>query len=234
MELSGGVLGIVPARAGSKGFPGKNWMPLSGMPLIGYTARAARQSEVIDRMVLSTDSEKIADVGLEFDIEVPFLRPAQIAGDSSPMSEVIAHTLDEMAASGYVPDIVVLLQPTSPLRKPETIRRAVQTILESNCDSAVSVTPVPLHLCPDYVLKIENDRLDLFLPEGRYVKRRQDVRPAYYRDGGVYAFTREVFRNTGDIYGQDCRPVVSSVDEALSIDTAEDWFEAERRLTNVE
>src|SRR6059058_989062 len=119
------VLGLVPARGGSKGVPGKNVRPLAGHTLLEYTARAARESGVVDRVILSTDSLEIADAGRRAGLEVPFMRPAALAADDTPMVPVIEHALGEIARHGWSPDIVVLLQPTSPLRRPEHIRDAV-------------------------------------------------------------------------------------------------------------
>ena len=116
-EGGGGVLGLVPARGGSKGLPGKNARELAGRPLLAYTAEAARASGVIDRLVLSTDAADIAGAGRAAGLEVPFMRPAALAADDTPMLPVIRHAVDALAAGGWQPEIVVLLQPTSPLRR---------------------------------------------------------------------------------------------------------------------
>src|SRR5689334_9403842 len=119
---SGLVLGLVPARGGSKGVPGKNVRRLAGHTLLDYTARAARDAGVIDRVILSTDSAEIAQAGRRAGLEVPFTRPASLAADDTPMLPVIEHAIAEMTRSGWTPDIIVLLQPTSPLRRPQHIR----------------------------------------------------------------------------------------------------------------
>ena len=108
------VLGLVPARGGSKGVPGKNIRPLAGRTLLEYTSSAALESGVIDRLVLSTDSPEIVDVGRRARLEVPFLRPAALAADDSPMLPVVRHALDALSADGWTADIIVILQPTSP------------------------------------------------------------------------------------------------------------------------
>lgn len=225
-----GVLAIVPARAGSKGVPGKNERPLAGRTLLEYTARAARESGVVDRLVLSTDSASIADAGRRAGLEVPFLRPAALAQDDTPMLPVIRHAVDALIAGGWTPEFVVLLQPTSPLRRPSHVRDAVALLRQSGADAVVTVIEVPKHLSPDYVMRIDGGVLKPFLPEGARVTRRQDVRPAYSREGTVYAFRRATLERYGTIYGEDCRPLVIDAAESLSIDTPEDWAEAERRL----
>ena len=225
------VLGLVPARGGSKGVPGKNVRPLAGHTLLEYTVRAARDSGVIDRIILSTDSLEIADAGRLAGLEVPFMRPATLAADDTPMAPVIEHALAEVSRSGWSPDIVVLLQPTSPLRRPDHIRHAVAMLRDTGADSVVTVVEVPRHLSPDYVMRIEAGRLKPFLPDGARVARRQDARPAWARDGTVYAFRRSTIEQTGGIYGEDCRPLLVDAGDSLSIDSPEDWDEAERLLT---
>jgi len=221
------VLGLVPARGGSKGIPDKNLRELAGRPLLDYTARAARDSGVIDRLVLSTDSEAIAEAGRAVGLDVPFLRPAELAGDSAPMLDVVLHTLDALEDEF---DHVAILQPTSPLRRPEDVRAAVELARETGCDSVVGVVALPLHLSPDYVMRVEDDRLVPFLEGGERLTRRQDARPAFVRDGTIYLVRREVVVQQRSLYGTDCRPLLVAPEHSLSIDTPQDWAEAERRL----
>jgi len=224
------VLGLVPARSGSKGVPGKNVRPLAGHTLLEYTARAARESGVLDRIILSTDSPDIADAGRRAGLEVPFVRPAMLAADDTPMVPVIEHALAELSREHWSPEFVVLLQPTSPLRRPDHIREAVSMLRETGADSVVTVVEVPRHLSPDYVMRIDGGRLKPFLPDGAGVTRRQDARAAYSRDGTVYAFRRSTIERTGGIYGEDCRPLLIAARDSLSIDSPADWDEAERLL----
>lgn len=229
-----GVLGLVPARGGSKGVPGKNVRLLAGRTLLEYTARAARGSGVLDRVVLSTDAAAIAAAGREAGLDVPFMRPPDLAADETPMLPVIRHAVQSLADAGWETEIVVLLQPTSPLRKPAHISDAVRLLRETGADSVVSVVELPRHLSPDYVMTIEAGALRPFLPEGARLTRRQDARPAYARDGTVYAFWRRTLDRFGGIYGDDCRPLRIDAAESLSIDTPADWDEAERRLATSE
>lgn len=224
------VLGLVPARGGSKGVPGKNLRPLAGRSLIAYAASAARESGVLDRIVLSTDDEAIAEEGRRAGLEVPFLRPADIAADDTPMLAVLTHALAALTAGGWTADMLVLLQPTSPLRRPEHIRLAVETLRETRADSVVTVVELPRHLSPDYVMRIDEGRLKPFLPEGARVTRRQDARAAYAREGTVYACWTETIARFGTIYGDDCRPILIDPSESLSIDSIADWEAAERHL----
>lgn len=228
--MTSGVLALVPARAGSKGLPGKNTRLLHGKPLLAYAADAARQSGVVDRIVLSTDEESVAEVGRRWGLETPFLRPAELAGDEAPMLPVIEHAIAALAHSGWTAEVIVLLQPTSPLRRPEHIRRSLDLLRASGADSVVSVVELPRHLSPDYVMRLEGERLVSFLPDGLRVTRRQDARRAFVRDGTVYTCWRRTVVEQGSLYGKDCRPMVLSMSESLTIDTPEDWAEAERRV----
>ena len=226
----GPVLAIVPARGGSKGVPGKNVRPLAGRTLLDYVAEAARGSGVVDRAVLTTDSEDVAAAGRAAGLDVLPLRPASLAADDTPMLPVVRHALEQVAGEGFVPELVVLLQPTSPLRRSEHVRDAVRLLRETGADSVVTVVEVPRHLSPDYVMRVDQGVLRPFLADGARVTRRQDARPAFSRDGTVYAFRRDTIERHGSIYGDDCRPLVIGEDESLSIDTARDWADAERAL----
>jgi len=189
------------------------------------------ESGVVDRIILSTDSAEIAEEGRRAGLEVPFLRPAALAADDTPMVPVIVHALAELSRQGWSPEIVVLLQPTSPLRRPDHIRAAVTLLRETGADSVVTVVEVPRHLSPDYVMRIDDGRLKTFLPDGERVTRRQDARPAYSRDGTVYAFRRSTIEKSSGIYGEDCRPLLIDPSDSLSIDSPADWDEAERLLS---
>jgi N-acylneuraminate cytidylyltransferase len=229
------VLGIIPARQGSKGIPRKNLRLLAGKPLIAYAAEAAWASGVIDRLIVSTESEEIADLARALGIGVPFMRPAVLASDSSPMLPVVEHAVGEVERAGWSPSVIVLLQPTSPLRTPEHLRAAIALLVQTGCDSVVSVVEVPKHYSPYFLMRIEpNGRLTNFLPEGRMITRRQDAPSAYSRDGTVYATRRRVVMEEHSLYGTDCRPLVLRSEESVNLDMPEDWSEAERRLAQFE
>ncbi len=224
------VLAVVPARSGSKGVPGKNTRVLGGRPLLAYAAESARASGVVDRLILSTDTDEIARVGRECGLEVPFLRPPDLALDTTPMLPVIEHAVTALEAGGWSPDIVLVLQPTSPLRRPQHLARAVALLHDTNADSVVSVVELRRHLSPDYVMRIENGRLVPFLPDGAAVTRRQDARSAYVRDGTVYACRRDTLIVQRSLYGTDCQPLVLSPSETMTIDSIDDWTAAEQRF----
>lgn len=223
------ILGIIPARGGSKGIPGKNIRLLNGKPLIYYTVEAARASELIDRLILTTDSPEIAEIGKSLGVDVPFLRPSELAQDDTPMMPVLEHAIRHVESGGWQAEIIVLLQPTAPLRRAEHIRLAVNMLNESKCDSVISVVEVPRHYVPDFVLKIEEGKLKPFL-DAPLVTRRQDARPAFSRDGTIYVFWRDMFFEKHTIYGDDCRPILIPDHESCNLDTMMDWKEAEKML----
>jgi CMP-N-acetylneuraminic acid synthetase len=224
------VLGLVPARGGSKGLPDKNLRPLAGRSLVARAAETALASGVLDRVVLSTDSAALADAGRAAGLEVPFLRPGTLAADTAPMLGFIEHARAALACEGWVADFVVLLPPPSPLRPPSPVRAAVALLPARGADSVVTVVEVPRHLSPDYLMRLDGGLLVPFLPEGARVARRQDARPAYAREGTVYACWRRTIERWGSLYGERCQPLVLDPAESLSIDTADDWAAAERRL----
>jgi CMP-N,N'-diacetyllegionaminic acid synthase len=226
----GHVLALVPARGGSKGIPDKNIRPLGGHTLLHYAARAALASGIVDRTVLTTDSDRVAAEGRRAGIEVPFMRPVSLAQDDTPMLPVIEHAVKALTEGGWEPEIVVLLQPTSPLRTGAHIRTAVQALRDTAADSVVTVVELPRHLSPDYVMRIDEGRLVPFLTEGTRITRRQDTRPAFVRDGTAYVFWTRTLRENGTIYGEHCHPLVIPAHESITIDTPDDWEAAERKL----
>jgi len=226
-----GVVALVPARAGSKGIPGKNIKPLCGKPLLAYTADVVRAAGIFDRALISTDTPEIAELGRTLGLEAPFVRPSALARDDTPMLPVIEHAVAWLENDGCKIDTIVLLQPTQPLRTAEDVVAAVRRLEQEPCDSVVSVVSLPQQLCPDYVMRIDEEgRLVHFLPEGAKVTRRQDVRPAYIRDGTVYAFRAATLRNYQSIYGPVCLPLIIDPDRSVNLDSEDDWREAERRL----
>ena len=226
------VLGLIPARSGSKGIPDKNVRVLGGKPLLVHAVDAARSSKVVDRIVVTTESERIAALARAYGAEVPFLRPASLARDETPMLPVIVDAVDRLEAAGWSPEIVVLLQPTAPLRRPEHIRMGLDLLLGTRADSVVTVVPVPSHYAPHFVMRVTDGRLAPFLAEGERFTRRQDVPVAYSRDGTLYAFWRRNLRE-GTIYGGDCRPLILSSEESVNLDDPSDWQRAEALLARV-
>jgi CMP-N-acetylneuraminic acid synthetase len=214
------VLGVIPARGGSKGVPHKNLRHVGGRPLLAYTADAARASRLA-RTCVSTDDQDIAAAARALGLDVPFVRPAALAGDETPMLPVLQHAVRTLAAEGAEFDGVVLLQPTSPFRRASHIDEAIALLESSGADAVVSVVEVPHHFNPTSVMRVEGERLRPFL-DGPTVTRRQDKPRLYARNGpAVLAVTVRTL-NAGSLYGDDCRPLLMSARDSLDIDTTED------------
>ena len=230
------VLGVITARGGSKGVPGKNLKLLGGKPLIAYTIEAAQQSGVIDRLILSTDDPAIANAARALGCEVPFMRPADLARDDTPHLPVMQHAagwLEEHEA--FRPDLVVILQPTSPLRQPQHIRDAVRLLVTSGADSVVSVTAVSAHHHPMRMLCVDSSGAATLFVTGEPVRgrinRRQDLPEAWAMNGALYVFRRAVlFDAEPSLYGNHTAAYVMPAACSISIDNLDDWIEAEQAL----
>lgn len=220
------ILGVIPARGGSKGIPGKNIKPLGGMPLIGHTIRAAMESGVLDRLWVSTDDPKISRVAESLGVAVPWLRPARLAADSSETEDCVIHLLGRLEDDeDYVPDAVLLLQPTSPFRTADTIRRAVALFRRGGGRSVVSVAEAPVH--PYWCHRLKDDgSIEPYCP-GRHPSRRQDLPPAYCYDGSIYLVSTRSFLRRGSFSGGPTAALVVPSEEAVDIDEPSDWAEAE-------
>lgn len=225
------ILGLIPARGGSKSIPHKNIVPLAGRPLLAYTCDAALASQRLTRTILSTDDPAIADVGRQCGVEVPFLRPTDLAQDDTPALSVIEHALSTLGEDErYQPKVVVLLQPTSPLRRAEHIDAAVDILLETEADSVVTVTEVPHHFNPVSLMRIDQGTLVPFI-DGPLILRRQDKPQVYARNGPAVLAMRRATIENGSLYGQDCRPLLMRAEESLDIDSPFDLLVAEAVLS---
>lgn len=216
------VVGIIPARGGSKGLPGKHLLPLCGRPLIAWTFDAARASRTLGRVVLSTDAPELAALARESGMDVPFMRPAALASDDTPMLDVLVHAIEALTAAGDAPDAVVLLQPTSPLRTAAHIDAAVTLLETSGADAVVSVVEVPHRFNPVSVLRMDGDRVAPWSP-GPTVTRRQDKPRVFARNGpAVLAVRTRVLLEERSLYGRDTRAIQMTDAESVDIDTAWD------------
>ena len=145
------ILGVITARGGSKGIPGKNIKLLAGKPLISYTIEAAKKSGVFDRLILSTDDESIARVAKDYGCDVPFMRPKDLAEDKTAHLPVLQHAVNWLKENeNYSPDAVMILQPTAPLRQDFHIKEATELFFRSGADSVVSVSEIPQHFSPHW------------------------------------------------------------------------------------
>ncbi len=230
------VLGVITARGGSKGLPGKTLRPLAGKPLIAHTIDTARDAQAFDRVILSTDDEAIAAVARTRGCEVPFMRPVELARDETPHLPVLQHAVQWLAVHArYAPDAVMILQPTSPLRRAEDIRASIALLESSGADSVVSVSEVPAHYNPMRTLRVDaRGFAALFVtgePVGRRINRRQDMPVAWTMNGAIYLFRTGVLSAAEPgLYGDRTAAHVMPPEFGISIDTLDDWNQAELAL----
>lgn len=219
------VLGLIPARGGSKGIPRKNVVDLAGEPLIAHTIRAANEASTIDRTVVSTDDEEICEVATDSGADAPFLRPADLATDEAPTEPVVTHALEYLGGEGTCYETVVLLQPTSPLRDATAIDEALDRHERAHADSLVSVS-----VDHRYRWERTGDGADRKNSQERRA-RRQDKDPEFVENGAIYAVETELFRETENL--QAGRTALYVMDEAdsVDIDTEFDLWLAEKILT---
>lgn len=212
------VLGLISARGGSKGLPGKNIYPVCGLPLIAWTILAARKARLIDRLILSSDDQAIIDVAKYYGCEVPFSRPENLATDEATSVDVAVHALETLPEK-Y--DLLVLLQPTSPLRTAEDIDGAVQLLLDTQAPSVVSVAIS--NKSPYWMLQIdENGSLEPLLSSEVRPKRRQDAPCIFLPNGAVYVVSSAVFLEQRNFLLPGTRPWIMPERRSIDIDLLED------------
>lgn len=206
------------ARGGSKSIPQKNLALVAGRPLIAWTIEAALRCHVVERVIVSTDDEEIASVARAEGAETPFMRPPELAEDSTPTMPVVVHALQWLQAEeGYLPGAVVLLQPTSPLRTADDIRTAMTLAHEHAADSVVSVSPAWSH--PHLAKRITSEGLlEDFIAHPK-VERRQDLEPVYALNGAIYISRRAHLLAQQSFYGPKTYAYVMPPERSLDVDT---------------
>ena len=214
------VLGVIPARGGSRGVPRKNLAMVGGASLVARAIRQAAGSALLTRTIVSTEDEEVAKAARQAGGEVPFLRPDHLARDETPTLPVLLHALEAVEAEdGRTYSHVVILQPTSPLRASSDIDAAIEKAVTTGADSVVTVCRAP-H--PAKIKRIENDRLVPYAVDEKEGTRRQDLgEPAWRRNGAVYVIRREVLL-ADRLFGDDVRPVVMPEERSIEIDEAFD------------
>lgn len=226
------ILGIIPARGGSKSVPGKNIKPLAGKPLLQYTVEAAKSTKYLSRLILSSDDDSIIDVAKSLDLEVPFKRPAILSNDDTPTLPVVQHALNFFIDRNEHFDAVCLLQVTSPFKTSEFINKAIQTFTNSDSDALISVRQVPDEYNPHWVFKAgPKHNLKLFTGDEHIISRRQDLPKVYHRDGIIYITKTEVILDQNSLYGKKLSYIESPNSFNVNIDTIEDWKKAEEYLS---
>lgn len=212
------VLGLIVARGGSKGVPRKNIRLVNGKPLICWSIEEARKSQFIDRLILSSEDPEIIDVALKSGSDVPFIRPANLAEDQTSTFEVVEHALKEM--NNF--DLVVLLQPTSPLRLVSDIDTCISKCSSANIDACVSVVQSRSH--PAWMFSVSPEgHLSPFLKQTKIPERRQDLIPAYELNGAVYVAKIPWYLEQKTFIGPTTAGYEMPLERSIDLDTEEDF-----------
>ena len=226
------ILGLIPARGGSKGIPGKNIKHLGGKPLLQYTFEAAKNSKLLNKVILSSDDETIIEIANQLELEVPFKRPENLAEDSSSSMEVVQHALQYYLKQGIKFEAICLLQPTTPFRQAGLIDECILKFKDGNFDSLVSVREVPVEYNPHWVFEENQGALKIATGEKEIISRRQDLPKAYHRDCAIYLTRTEVLLNANSLFGEKIGFMDTTAHPYANIDTHEDWKRAEEILYN--
>ena len=222
------IIGIIPARGGSKGVPRKNIKLLGSKPLLQYTSDVALESGLIDTLMLSSDDDEIIVIAKNIGIDVPFKRPEYLALDTTPTLSVIVNVLEYYKSIGQEFDAVCLLQATSPFRTTAFLNKAITTFIEKDTDSLVSVQRVPHEYNPHWVFEVSlKDTLQIATGDQEIITRRQNLPLSYHRDGSIYLTKTSVIMSQNSLYGKSMAYIESPNEWYVNIDTLEDWKKAE-------
>jgi CMP-N-acetylneuraminic acid synthetase len=226
------IIGIIPARGGSKGVSKKNIHPILGRPLIAYTISEALKSKLLTRVILSSDDDEIIEISKKCGVEVPFRRPKELAMDLTQSLPVIQHAVRFMEElEGVTYDCVVMLQPTTPLRLASDIDAGIELLLESGADSVISVVDVGAYHPLRMKRVIQNGLLINYIDQGHEdLRPRQQLPPVYIRNGALYITRRNVLLEQNSFTGRDCRAYIMPKERSVNIDTEFDLVLAEYLL----
>tara|TARA_Y100000310_G_scaffold273723_1_gene289382 strand:- start:6 stop:722 length:717 start_codon:yes stop_codon:yes gene_type:complete len=220
------ILGIIPARGGSKGLPGKNIKSLNGKPLIAYTIEAANHSEYINKLVLSTDDLEIAQVCSNQGVEIPFMRPAELATDTALAIDTYIYTFNRLKNEfDYQADIIVILQPTSPLRTTEDIDNAIKIFLDKQADSVISVCELE-HPIERARIIDENGKIGNYNKGEVVVKNRADYRKVFSPNGTVSVVSPKLILEK-KFYSKNTYSYIMPRERSIDIDNQFDFDIAE-------
>ena len=215
------ILGIIPARGGSKGVPGKNIKPLDGKPLIAWTIKAAKESKYLDRLILSSDSLAIIKVAKQYGCNVPFVRPSELSQDETPGISPVLHVIEQVPDYEYI----VLLQPTSPFRSAGDIDRCIEICLEQYGKACISVSEVKEN--PSWMYHIQENKILSPLLDAPLITRRQNLPKVYKINGAVYVAKAKWLQKSRSFMGVNTVAYVMPHERSLDIDTPFDFRIAE-------
>ncbi len=224
-------LAIIPARSGSKGLPGKNIRELIDKPLIAWSIEQALASKYISDVIVSTDSEEIAEIAISYGAKVPFLRPAYLAEDHSSTSDVLIHVIEELGKQNEFYDYLFLLEPTSPIRDVKDIDFAYEKLLHTTtAKSIVGLCKVETQH-PDFCVTLDENGF-LISSNNFNVVRRQDLKSSFFFEGSIYISEVEIYKKIKNFYHERCLGFVFPKWKSFEIDDITDFIIAEAILKN--
>src|SRR6266850_1324840 len=219
-------LGLIGARGGSKGIPRKNLIDFGGKPLIYHTLSEAVKSKLLDRVVLTTDDQEIAEFAAALGVEVPFIRPAHLATDTAILSDVIQHSIDWLKTEdNYVPDAILLLQPTSPLRRAQHIDEAVSLYQKENADTVISLSHPQEH--PWDMVYFEDGQMRFALDKYSQLTNRQMYKRFYFINGAIYITRLDLFTAHQNFWSGRIVPYYMDTLDSIDIDSEADFVIAD-------
>lgn len=227
------IMVIIPARGGSKGIPDKNIASLGGKPLISYVIEAAKRSRYVNRIIVSTDSDSIAEVSRQYGAETPFMRPSELAQDDSPVMPALYHAVEWLDKNeGYSADILLMFQPTSPFIRAQQIDKAIEILLsDKDADAVTTVIEIPHVFHPYNVREIKKDgSVVFFMPEEHDQYPTRQLKPKFYAFGNFYVFRYNTLVKQRSLYGQRCLPMIIGPLTAFDINYPSDLAIAEAIL----
>lgn len=224
------ILCIIPARGGSKRLPGKNIKLLNGIPLIGYAIAAAKGSQHVDRVIVSTDNESIAKMAREQGAEVPFMRPIELASDTTPTLPVLQHVVKHFEDVGEKFDLIVLIQPTVPGVESGDVDAAIDKLVSAGANSCVSLCDIIDH--PEWMYRLgAEERITPYVENAPV--QSQNMEQLYRLNGAIYVTSRDVLMEKGKIYNNDnCTYILMPRERSTDIDTQLDFVIAEQLMKN--
>lgn len=221
------VLAIITARGGSKRLPGKSIKLLNGKPMIAYAIEAANKSKYIDRLIVTTDDSKIANISKEFGAEVPFVRPPELSNDSASSLSVLQHAVNWMEVKeNYKPNIVVLIQPTSPFVLSDDVDKTIEKMINNDSDSCFSVCEIKER--PEWMFYLDGDRARAYVKKVPETARSQDFSPLFITNGAVYTMKTDILMKRNMIRNRkNSSAHIMPVNRSVDIDTLIDFKLAE-------
>ena len=225
------ILALIPARGGSKGLPRKNIRLLYGKPLIAWSIEQAKESKFVDKVIVSTDDSEIAKISKEYGAEIPFIRPQELATDEIKCIDVILHAIDFMNKIDTY-DIVLLLQPTSPLRIPKDIDNSIELLFEKKAKAIISVCETEHHPHQTNTLPDDGSMKD-FRENENLNKNRQDFGKFYIDDGAIYLGFCTFLKKQRSFFGEGAFAYVIPKDRAVDVDSEADFRIAEALKKNL-